>query len=298
MGSKTAWAFPGQGLQKPGLGRSLWGTKAWSYFEEASLILGYDLGRLCLEGPQELLRETSYAQPALFVTCYALGSQRLQHSRPDMLLGHSLGEITALGVGGAFSFQEGVRFVFERGRLMAENPGKKGGMAAIIGLDSGRVAELCREAASCGWVQTANQNSPEQTVVSGEQPALERVRALALEHGAKGVIPLNVSGPFHSRLMAPAAAALIPFLEQLPLKTCQIPVLAGDGCSILKKPEQIRHRLARQITEPVRFVDSVRKLVALGITDFVEIGPGPLLINLARRSAPNLRFALGGEGGL
>ena len=290
-------AFPGQGIQKPGMAGKIAGTSAWRLFEEASDVLGYDLGALCMKGPEEVLSHTSQAQVAILVTCLALWELAKEEYRPALFLGHSLGEITALGAAGAFSFAEGVRLAKARGELMATAP--SGGMAAVLGLDPDTVYELCTKVRESGFsLQVANENSPGQTVVSGDLPGLERLGACALERGAKRVVRLNVSGPFHSSLMAPVASEFESVVSQLDLVTCHTPVLSNDGETMLLSPDQIRTKLITQITAPVRFTKQVQRVSAMGLKEFVEVSPERLLTPLARRTESNLQFTLVTGGGI
>ncbi len=291
-----ACAFPGQGIQKPGMSAMIQNTRAWRLFEEANDILGYDLGKLSLEGPEDQLNNTAHAQVAIFVTCYALWELNKDRYKPRFFLGHSLGEITALGAAGAFSFAQGVTLVKTRGELMAK--GQDGGMAAVLGLDLNTIHELCAEASPSGDVQVANENSPAQTVVSGTWDALERLTSLAKDKGAKRVVKLNVSGPFHSKLMEPVAARFAEVVDGLELTTCHTPVLSNDGESILREPSEVKPKLVAQIASPVRFMSSVQKLSKLGIKELIEVSPDNVLISLARRSEANLQFTLVSEGGM
>jgi [acyl-carrier-protein] S-malonyltransferase len=296
-GRACAIAFPGQGIQKPGMATKIMGTAAWHLFDEASEILGYDLGKLCMDGPTDALTQTTHAQVAIFVTCLALWELTKEGFEPELFLGHSLGEITAFGAAGAFSFTEGVRLTKTRGELMATAP--LGGMAAVLGLKAETIYDLCNEVVQTGpTVQVANENSPSQTVVSGTVEGLKSLTALALQHGAKKVIPLNVSGPFHSSLMEPVAAEFASVVNRLNLVACHTPVLSNDGETILSSPDQVRAKLVSQIASPVRFAGQVQKLSAMGLKNFVEVGPESLLIPLARRIEPNLQFTLVTGGGI
>ena len=292
----TCVAFPGQGIQKPGMASKIVGTPAWHLFEEASAILGYDLGKLCLEGPEDVLNNTSHAQVAIFVTCYSLWQLGKERYQAALFLGHSLGEITALGAAGAFSFVEGVRLTQARGELMAGGP--KGGMAAILGLEVELVYELCALVGPEGICQVANENSPAQAVVSGDARGLERLTTLALEKGAKRVVPLNVSGPFHSRLMEPVAREFAKVVEDLEVRPCHTPVLSNDGETMLTNPGEVKDKLVTQITGPVRFTRQVQKLAQMGLEEFVEVSPESLLMSMARRIEPNLQFTLVTGGGI
>lgn len=294
---ERAVAFPGQGIQRPGMAAKIVGTSAWHLFENASEILGYDLGKLCLKGPEETLNNTAYAQVAIFVTCLALWELNRERLQPQIFLGHSLGEITALGAAGAFSFADGVRLTKARGELMDKAP--QGAMAAVLGLDVSAVYDLCAQVDGVdGTVQVANENSPAQTVVSGDRRGVEHLTTLARSHGAKRVVPLNVSGPFHSRLMEPVARGFAEVVQNLDLTSCHTPVLSNDGTSILSAPEEIREKLVLQITGPVRFTHQVHKLATMGVQEFVEVSPENLLIPMARRIEPNLQFTLVSDGGI
>lgn len=297
MQTSIAIAFPGQGIQRPGMAAILIDTPAWRLFVEASEILGYDLGNLCLEGPEEQLANTAFAQVAIFVTCYALWDLVKERYKPQYFIGHSLGEVTALAAAGAFSFDDAVRLVAQRGHAMAAFA-KEGGMAAILGLDLDTVQALCAEISPKSYVQVANENSPQQIVVSGAHGALDRITQRAKEMGAKRVVPLNVSGPFHSSLMDAAAKEFAHAVEELPILPCHTPVLSNDGHTLLQGPVEVRRALVQQITNPVRFTVSVQKLFALGVREFVEISPEPILTALARRIESNLQFTLARDGGM
>lgn len=295
--NKMVCAFPGQGIQKPGMAQAFVNTQAWDLFEEASVILGYDLGELCLQGPVERLNNTAQAQVAIFVTCYALWNLKKENLQPDYFVGHSLGEVTALAAAGAFSFASGVELVARRGEIMAKLA-PTGGMSAVLGLELEQVQELCIEASAENYVQVANVNSPQQIVVSGELAGLELLRELALKEGARQVVPLNVSGPFHSKLMEPAAKEFAQIVEKLELYPCQTPVLSNDGFSLLQDKASIKKALVAQLTKPVYFVQTVQKLDALGVQEFVEISPQAILTGLAKRIVPKLQFTLVSEGGM
>ncbi|HHU60646.1 MAG: ACP S-malonyltransferase [Bacillota bacterium] len=294
--SSLVCAFPGQGIQKPGMADGIRETGVWKFFERANDILDYDLGKLCLEGPAETLSRTVYAQPAIFVTSYAIWELYKSDYEPDYLMGHSLGEITALVAAGAFSFEEGVKLVQKRGTLM-EHTGLNGGMSAILGLDLETVHELVKQVTS-GFVQVSNENSPGQTVVSGDEQGLESLAVLAKEQGAKRVVRLNVSGPFHSKLMESVAEKFEEVVNKLEIQTLHTPVISNDGENILRDPEQVRKSLVTQIIKPVRFIASIEKLVDLGVDDFVEISPTQLLIPLVRRIDPRLKTTLVKDGGI
>lgn len=293
---KLVCAFPGQGIQAIGMADQIKNTTAWHLFEKAKSILGYDLGELCLNGPKEKLNQTNYAQPAIYVTSYAFWELVRQQYKPNYFLGHSLGEITALTAAGAFSFEDGVKLVQVRGSLMGRAD-FNGGMSAILGLDLDSIHQLVREVTT-GFVQVSNENSTGQTVISGDEEGLKRIATLAKERGAKRVVRLNVSGPFHSKLMEPVAQEFAKIVEDLKIKQVHTPVLSNDGKTLLEKPEEIKKALIDQLIKPVRFTASVEKLVDLGVEQFVEISPTQLLIPLARRINSSLEFTLVKDGGI
>ena len=284
---KFAFIFPGQGSQSVGMGISLADrfTEARRLFEEASEFLGWDLRQACQEGPEDRLRQTDVAQPALYVTgCAAAAVQRLKGLEPSALAGHSIGEYAALAAAGVIDFPEGLRLVRERGRLMQEAASKHpGGMAAILGLSAEAIRACCEEARPHGICVPANFNSPEQVVIAGEQKSVEKVSALAQARGAKRVIALNVSGAFHSPLMIEAAHAMRRVLEKAALRDASVPVAMNVDGQLRQKAGDIREALARQLDSAVQWVKTIETMRAAGITDFVECGSGRVLSGLLRR---------------
>jgi [acyl-carrier-protein] S-malonyltransferase len=282
---KTALLFPGQGSQYVGMGKALAAEfpEARALFDRASSIVGEDLATLCFEGPEEELRETRNTQPALFVKSYAVWTIVKDALKPDFVAGHSLGEYSALAAASALSFEDGVRAVRKRGELMWESGVKRPGtMAAILGLSNEDVEALCREASSAGIVQPANLNCPGQVVVSGEVPAVEKVVELAPARGAKKAAKLNVSGAFHSALMADARDGLAEFLRGLPIRDARVPVVANVSARPVSRAEEIRKSLVDQMTAPVRWEESVRFLLDEGVEDLYEVGAGRVLRGLVR----------------
>ena len=281
------------------MGRDLWERypAARALFEEADEALGFSLSELCFNGPEEELKQTAVTQPAVFV--HSVAAWRLLAARgaePACTAGHSLGEYSALVAAGALEFAEGLQLVKRRGELMqqagAERPGT---MAAIIGLDDEQVVELCQQAAEAGIVVPANFNAPGQLVVSGEEAGVARLGELANEAGAKRVIPLPVSGAFHSPLMEPAARQMEGLLRQAALQAPRVPVITNVTARPLEDPEELRQNLVDQITQPVRWTESIQCLSGMGIGTALEIGPGAVLKGLARRIERKLEVHSAGQ---
>ena len=285
-----ALLFPGQGSQEVGMGRDVCEASepARAVFERADAALGLPLSKLCFEGPEQELRRTEIQQPALLTTSLALLralEERLPLA-PAYLLGHSLGEYTALVAAGALAFEDAVALVHARGRFMQEAvPAGKGAMAAVLGLGADAVAEACRQAAreTGAVVSPANLNAPEQTVIAGEARAVERAVALARAAGARRTVALPVSAPFHCALMRPAAEKLAAELARVRFSVPAPPVVTNVEAEPNADPARIPELLAQQVTAPVRFVESVRRLVALGVRRVIEVGPGGVLTGLVTR---------------
>lgn len=287
--SDVAWLFPGQGSQEAGMGRDVAEAypAARAVFERADAVLGYALSRLCFEGPDEALRDTERQQPAIFVTSLAIfEAARSVGALPDasVAAGHSLGEYTALVATGALAFEDGVRLVQTRGRLMQEaaraNPGA---MAAIIGLDRGTVERVCAETGA----ELCNENAPTQIVVGGPPDAVERAVARAKEAGAQRVVSLAVSGAFHTSLMRPAADGMAQALAGCAFHAPTIPVISNVTGRPLTSAAELHDELVAQLTSPVRWVDSVRAMAERGARVFYEIGPGRVLAGLVQRIVPD-----------
>jgi len=285
---KIACVFPGQGSQYVGMGQELCNSfpELLSYFQEAEATLGIDLRGLCFSGPEEKLKSTSNTQPALLtisMICYE--ALRKSGVTPHCLAGHSLGEYSALVAAGSISFSEALLLVRQRGLLMEEAyPVGAGGMAAVLGLEANTVEEVCREVAEVGFVQIANFNCPGQLVISGEKNALVRIIELLKKAGAKKVIELNVSGPFHSQLMRKASSKFASYLDKTGILEPSLPVIANVNAAYLTTSPEIRKSLAAQIYSPVLWEESVRKLYADGIRVFIEVGPGKVLSGLIKKT--------------
>jgi [acyl-carrier-protein] S-malonyltransferase len=256
-------------------------------FEEADDALGFSLSRLCFEGPEEQLKLTEFTQPAIFTVSVA--AQRVlaeRHMVPDVVAGHSLGEYSADVAAGVLSFTDAVKTVRSRGRFMQEAvPAGDGAMAAVLGLSSEEAARACADAAAETGVvvSAANFNSPEQTVISGAMAAVERAGALAKERGAKRVVALPVSAPFHCALMQPAQDRLEEVLRGLNFADARVPVVVNVDAAARTEAGVLRDALIRQVTGAVRWVESMRLLTAEGPARFIEVGPGKVLCGLMRQ---------------
>jgi [acyl-carrier-protein] S-malonyltransferase len=287
--------FPGQGSQRVGMGQALAQTfpECRAVFEEADDALGAPLSRVCFEGPDEQLRLTENTQPAILTVSVA--AARLLASRgiaPAMAAGHSLGEYSAHVAAGTLAFGDAVRTVRRRGRYMQEAvPVGQGAMAAILGLEGAAVAQACREAADGDVVAPANLNAPGQVVIAGTAAAVARAGERAKALGAKRVVPLPVSAPFHCALMQPAQDRLAPELRALPVKPPSMPVVANvDAAPKTDGPSAI-DALVRQVSAPVRWEEVVRTLASAGIRAYVEVGPGTVLSGLVRKIDREARVA-------
>lgn len=286
---KVAWVFPGQGSQAVGMGREL--GEASHRWEVANAALGFDLRTLCFEGPEADLRLTANTQPAILTaSLVALDALVAAGVSFDFVAGHSLGEYSALVAAGALDFADAVRTVRARGQFMQEAvPPGEGAMAAILGLDRALVAQACAEAQDAGTAQVANLNAPGQTVIAGAAAAVKRAAELAKAKGAKRGVPLPVSAPFHSALMAPAAARLEAILRALCIRDLRVPLVTNVDAEPLTDGARVVEVLVRQVTAPVRWEEVVTRLVKEGTGTFVEVGPGKVLSGLIRRIAPEAR---------
>jgi [acyl-carrier-protein] S-malonyltransferase len=282
----TAFVFPGQGSQYVGMGKDIYESspEAKKIFERADDALGFALSKICFEGPDEQLKQTENTQPAIFLhSVAALSGLR---AKPSMVAGHSLGEYSALYAAGAIDFEDAIRLVRLRGELMqrcgVEQPGT---MAAVIGLDEKTIGEVCCTAWSTGIVQAANFNSPGQVVISGSVAGVREAMKLAKERGAKLVKELNVSGAFHSPLMQSAQEGLQAAIEKTNFRDASVPVYANVTAQAVTSASEIKELLVKQLTNPVRWTETVQNMAAAGATEFLEVGPGAVLQGLIKRIA-------------
>lgn len=281
---KTAFVFPGQGAQYVGMGKELADQYPgfFHYFEQASEALGFNLPKLCWDGPEEVLKQTANTQPAILtmsVACLSLLRER--GIEPDMVAGLSLGEYSALVAADALEFSSAVRLVRRRGQFMQEAvPAGVGSMAAILGFDAEKVDALCTQVN--GFVEAANYNCPGQIVVAGETAAVAELMELAVANGGKAV-PLSVSAPFHCQMLKPAGDMLEEALSEVFIRDAQIPLLANVTADYVSKADEIRQLLVQQVYRPVRWEQTIRRMVADGVDTFVEVGPNKHLSGFIRR---------------
>ena len=272
-----AFVFPGQGSQKVGMGQALADSydEAKQVFDEADSALGFSLTKICWEGPEEELQLTANTQPAILATSVAVLRVLAKRGiEPDLVAGHSLGEYSALVAAGALPLETAIRLVRRRGELMQQAVAEgAGAMAAVLGLDDEATEKVAQEASAQGVCEVANYNAPGQVVIAGEVAAVARAADLAKEAGAKRVLSLPVSAPFHCSLMASARLGMTPLLEAAEISDPRIPVVCNVDARPVRSASEVRDALVRQIDGSVRWVQSVQALAELGAEEFVEVGP-------------------------
>ncbi len=289
-----AFIFPGQGSQYVEMGTDLYREFpcARQVFRRVNKALGFPLTPLMFNGLQERLNDTRYAQPAIVAHSLALVKILSERSvKPGIVAGHSVGEYAAAVAAGALELEDAMVLVWQRGVAMAEAAAEVGGtMAAIIGLDADTVESIVQDAAGQGVCVVANYNTPQQIVISGEKPAVAAAGKAAKQAGARAVIPLKVSGAFHSPLMEPAVARMRPLLEQAAFHDCQIPLVSNVDATARTDADGVRQALIRQITSQVLWEASVREMVRQGADVFIEVGPGQVLARMMDKIDPALRI--------
>ncbi|HKS25891.1 MAG TPA: ACP S-malonyltransferase [Thermoanaerobaculia bacterium] len=288
MEHETAFVFPGQGSQYAGMGKDVYEAypAARKVFHDIDEALGIEISKLCFEGPDDQLKLTENTQPAILAVSSAIHAvlEELGLTRRDVVAGHSLGEYSAIVSVGGLTPAEAAKIVRMRGRFMQEAvPVGSGGMAALIGPSVDDARAICEEAAQGEIVSVANINAPGQIVIAGTKSGIERAIDVAKKRGVRRALPLPVSAPFHCALMEPAAERLRPLLDDAPFKDLWVALVSNVDASPIGTATAVRNALLRQVASPVRWVESVQKMISMGVKRFVEVGPGNVLTGLIKR---------------
>ena len=295
MEHNTAFVFPGQGSQYAGMGKDVAAAfpAARRVFDDIDAALGFSISQLCFEGPDDQLKLTENTQPAILAVSSAIHAvlEERGATRRDVVAGHSLGEYSAIVSVGGLTPADAAQLVRMRGRFMQEaTPVGSGGMAALIGPSVEEVTSICEEAAQGEVVSIANINAPGQIVIAGTKAGIDRAIAVAKARGVRRALPLPVSAPFHCALMKPAEERLKPLLDDAPFKDLWMSLVSNVDASPIGTSTAVRNALVRQVASPVRWVESVQKMVSMGVRRFVEIGPGAVLTGLIKRIDPSVEL--------